>query len=177
MEAIVLAATLLFGAPPDPYRLYSPNKSFYAKEIVQAAANSPIPPAEALAIALTESNLNPRAYSRTKDVGLFQVNCKWWYKKFKYASIKKCEKALLDPFKNIEAGLFILAYFRKNFKQCRKELAFRCYNGGQRWQRSKNKKKIINYARSVARRKKNIEKYYRLYIYTYTREVTYKWTN
>ena len=109
MEAIVLAATLLFGAPPDPYRLYSPNKSFYAKEIVQAAANSPIPPAEALAIALTESNLNPRAYSRTKDVGLFQVNCKWWYKKFKYASIKKCEKALLDPFKNIEAGLFIFA--------------------------------------------------------------------
>jgi len=171
MIGITMFSLVMLASPNDPYNLHHPRKNKYVKQIILEAHKRNVDPVEALAVAITESALDPTAYSHTKDVGLFQVNCKWWYKRFKYKSIRECEKNLLMPTKNIKAGLFILKYFRENFKQCAGTLAYRCYNGGQRWKRSKNKHKIIKYSGSVRRRKKIIDKHYGDYIYHYTRSI------
>ena len=117
-----------------------------------------------LAIAITESALKPKAYSHTKYTGLFQVNCKWWHKKFNYRSISVCEKAMLEPKINISKGIYILTHFRNKYSQCRGDLAYRCYNGGQGWIRSRNKHKIIRYSNKVKKRKAILLKYYREFI-------------
>jgi hypothetical protein len=65
--------------------------------------------------------------------------------------------------------MHVLTYFRNNFKQCKGNLAYRCYNGGQGWQRSKNKNKIINYSNAVLRRKRKVEQHYKIFIQHYGR--------
>ena len=101
-----------------------------------------------------------KAFSRTKDSGLMQINCRWWWKNLKFKNIKKCRVAMLDSEVNIKAAIHILGYFRKNFKQCQGDNIYRCYNGGQGWQRSKNIKKIIHYSGKVKWRKNVLEKHY-----------------
>ena len=176
-EVVLFVTTMLafsfVAYHKDPYSFYKEHKEKYAQEIIKKSIQNKVNPSEMLAIAVTESALNPKAYSRTKDVGLFQVNCKWWYKEFDYRSIKSCEKAMMNASTNIDAGIYILKYFRKNFKQCAGKFAYRCYNGGQRWQRSKNKDKIIRYAASVLKRKKKIDIHYCDYIDKYKREALF----
>ena len=145
----------------DPYGLEKKSKHKHVREIVRQAEEKSQDPYELLAIAITESSLSPKAYSHTKDTGLFQVNCKWWYKKFKYKTIRHCESALFDPKLNISKGIYILNSFRSNYKQCRGRLAYRCYNGGQGWPRSKNKDKIIRYGKKVEERNRILHKYYK----------------
>jgi soluble lytic murein transglycosylase-like protein len=165
----IVLTTMLAAHVKDPYRLHSPTKKPHFHMILEKSVEHDVDAMEALAIAITESALKPRAYSHTQDVGLFQVNCKWWWKKFKYSSRRQCEKSLLDPARNIDAGLYILKYFRSSFPQCKGDLAYRCYNGGQRWPRSKNKHKIIKYSKAVQKRKAAIVRHYLNYIYAYQR--------
>lgn len=75
----IMQLSLLVGAC-DPYGLHKENKKKHATEIIKQADEAGADPYELLAIAITESALRPDAYSHTKDTGLFQVNCKWWYK-------------------------------------------------------------------------------------------------
>ena len=161
----IMQLSLLVGAC-DPYGLHKERKKKHAIEIIKQADKAKVDPYELLAIAITESAMNPKAYSHTKDTGLFQVNCKWWYKKFKYKNIKACEKALFEPTLNISKGIHILTHFRNNYSQCRGTLAYRCYNGGPGWPRSKNKHKIIKYQRRVLERKFTLHKYYKEMIET-----------
>jgi len=158
--SLFINTALLMGAC-DPYGLHREKKQVYINQIIKQAELQQQDPYELLAIAITESSLNPKAYSRTKDVGLFQVNCRWWYKKFKYDNIKQCEVSLMDPELNISKGIYILTHFRNNYKQCKGEFAYRCYNGGQGWPRSRNKHKIVNYGNKVRQRKKILHKYYK----------------
>tara|TARA_R110000824_G_scaffold127326_4_gene287447 strand:- start:934 stop:1464 length:531 start_codon:yes stop_codon:yes gene_type:complete len=155
-----LYVALLAGAS-DPYGLHQEKKQKYVKKIIKQTEAQGEDPYEFLAIAITESSLKPRAYSHTHDTGLFQVNCRWWYKQFKYKSIKVCKTAMFNPNINISKGIYILTSFRKKYKQCRGNLAYRCYNGGQGWYRSKNKHKIINYAKKVQQRKAMLHKHYK----------------
>ena len=67
----------------------------------------------------------------------------------------------MNPDLNIKKGIYILNYFRDNYKQCKGSSAYRCYNGGQGWPRSKNKQKIIKYQRKVSERKAILLKYYK----------------
>ena len=166
---VAILSMVVVGQFKDPYRLHSRAKEPHFHKILEKSLEQNVDPVEALAIAVTESALNPKAYSHTKDVGLFQVNCKWWWKKFKYSSRYHCERSLLDPARNIDAGLYILKYFRRSFPQCKGNMAYRCYNGGQRWPRSKNKAKIIKYSRAVEKRKRIIAQHYLEYIYAYQR--------
>ena len=144
----------------DPYGLHRESKKKYLTQIIKHAEEKKQDPYELLAIAITESSLKPRAYSHTHDTGLFQVNCKWWYKKFKYKSIKACKQAMFNPEINITKGIYILNSFRSRYKQCRGDLAYHCYNGGQGWMRSRNKDKILNYGKKVKERKHKLHKYY-----------------
>ena len=151
---------ILLGATCDPYGIKREEKKKHFVNIIKHAEQKNQDPYELLAIAITESSLKPNAYSHTKDVGLFQVNCRWWYKKFKYKSIKHCESALKDPNLNIQRGIYILNHFRNNYKQCKGNNAYRCYNGGQGWHKSKNKHKIIRYEKKIRERKIVLKKYY-----------------
>jgi len=157
----LLSLALLASTGSDPYRLTRSSKIKHVKMIVEYAETNNHDAYELLAIAITESSLNPRAYSHTKDSGLFQVNCRWWYKHFKYKTIKECEAAMFDPDVNIQKAIYILNSFRGKYKQCRKNYAYRCYNGGQGWPRSKNKNKILNYGKKVEERKRVLHKYYK----------------
>jgi soluble lytic murein transglycosylase-like protein len=155
-----LQLTILVGSCCDPYGINRGNKKEHFVNIIKYAEQKKQDPYELLAIAITESSLKPNAYSRTKDVGLFQVNCRWWYKKFGYSTIKKCEASLKDPHLNMKKGVYILNHFRNTYKQCQGNNAYRCYNGGQGWYRSKNKDKIIRYEKKVRERKSILKKYY-----------------
>ena len=156
MEWVVpfVNAIIIMGAS-DPYGLNRQSKRKQVVNIIKFAENNQKDPYELLAVALIESSLKPTAYSRTRDAGLFQVNCKWWQKSLKYDSRKECEQSMF------KAGSYILNYYRNKYKHCRGELAYRCYNGGPGWPRSKNRKKIINYQKKVTQRKKNLHKYYK----------------
>jgi soluble lytic murein transglycosylase-like protein len=153
-------AIILMGAC-DPYGLNRQAKHKQVVNIIKFAENNQQDSYELLAIALIESSLKPRAYSHTRDSGLFQVNCKWWRKSLKYKTIRECEKDMFNPEVSVKAGSHILNHYRNKYKHCKGELAYRCYNGGPGWPRSKNKMKIINYQKKVTQRKKNLYKYYK----------------
>lgn len=156
----VLNTFLLIGSC-DPYGLKKETKHKEVVKIVKFAEENKKDPYELLAIAITESSLNPKAFSRTRDSGLFQVNCKWWYKKFNFKSKKACESLMLRPHQNISAGSFILHYYRNKYKQCKGSNAYRCYNGGPGWPKSKNRHKIVKYQQKVDKRKFILHKYYK----------------
>ena len=88
----------LLAGSCDPYGIKNEEKKKQFINIIKHAEYANQDPYELFAIAITESSLKPNAYSHTKDVGLFQVNCRWWYKKFNYRNIKHCEYANQDPY-------------------------------------------------------------------------------
>jgi len=162
MEWVVtfINAAILAGAC-DPYGLNRKSKHKHVVQIVKFAEYNQQDPYELLAIALTESSLKPKAYSRTRDAGLFQVNCRWWQKSLRFKTRKECETQMFKPKVSIKAGSYILNYYRDRYKHCKGDLAYRCYNGGPGWRKSKNKHKIIKYQKKVTKRKENLHKYYK----------------
>jgi len=161
LGTIALVGSLAIVSHPDPLHIVKiPSRINNAKTIIKYSVEHREDPYQLLAIAITESGLNEKAFSRTKDSGLMQINCRWWWKNLKFKNIKKCRVAMLDSKVNIKAAIHILGYFRKNFKQCQGDNLYRCYNGGQGWQRSKNIKKIIHYSGKVKWRKNVLEKHY-----------------
>jgi len=158
----LMGSLMVVGTPPsDPLRFRTNlARMKNAKEIIKYAVENGEDPYQLLAIAITESGLNEKAFSRTKDSGLMQVNCRWWWKSLKFKNIKKCRVTMMDNRANIHAGVHILRYFKKNFKQCKGDKVYLCYNGGQRWRNSKNINKIIYYSGKVRWRKNILEKHY-----------------
>jgi soluble lytic murein transglycosylase-like protein len=161
ITTIALLGSLVVSAHPDPLRIIKKaSRVTNVKTIIKYSVDHNQDPYQLLAIAITESGLNERAYSRTKDSGLMQVNCRWWWKKLGFKNIRKCRSAMLEPHKNLKAAVHIINYFTTNFTQCKGDLVYRCYNGGQGWRRSKNIKKIIHYSGRVKWRKHVLEKHY-----------------
>jgi len=163
---IALVVALSFVASSDPYGLYKLYKTKRAKAVVGYAVTHNEDPYELLAIAITESNLNPKAVSSAGAVGLMQVMCKFWYKRFDYKSITECNKGLLKPQANIKAGVEILTLYRNNYKQCAGDYAYRCYYAGKGWRkfRGKTKKSIIRYENKVRERREFLHKHYSKFI-------------
>ena len=161
MYPAVLAMVLV--ASFSPYNLEKPAKAKQVKMIVEYAEKHDQDPYELVAIALTESSLNPKAVSWAGAIGLFQVMCKYWYQPLKYQTIQQCESALFDPHKNVAAGVYVLTTYRKYFTQCKGTLAYRCYYAGQGWTRrtGKLKKKIERYEKKVVHKKGVLHKYYK----------------
>jgi len=159
----ILQLAIMAGAN-DPYRIKKPAKLKHVKSIVEYAEAHDHDPYELLAIAITESNLNPRAVSSAGAVGLFQVMCKYWYKRRGFKFIEHCNKELLKPRKNIKAGVIILTTMRKKYKQCAGDLAYRCYFAGHGWRKykpgSRTAKSIVRYEKKVRERRLKLPKYY-----------------
>ena len=161
---IPLLPLVIIAGVNDPYKITRPSKIKHVKTIVKYAEVHGHDPYELLAIAITESNLNPRAISSAGAVGLFQVMCKFWYKRQGYSSIAQCNKELLKPEKNIDAGVSILTTYRRKYKQCKGDLAYRCYFAGAGWRKykpgGKTAKSIIRYEKKVRERRIKLPKYY-----------------
>lgn len=143
---------------PDPYHF--DKSAINVQIIVDAARKNDVDPFELLAIAVTESRLNENATSNTGDYGLFQVNCRVWWKDLGFSSWRECTKSMMDPNISTSAALFIIKRYRHKYERCRKFGLYSCYNGGPYWKRSKNKKRILSYRKSVYRRELIIRKRY-----------------
>ena len=112
-------------------------------------------PHELIAIAYTESRLDHRAVSSTKDIGLFQINCNAWKKEFDN-SYDKCKEMMLDPHLNTITAINIVRHYRKQYNNCKKDKVFYCYNGGPGWKNSNNIKNIIKYGSIVKKRRQHL---------------------
>lgn len=88
-----------------------------------------ISPEIALAVAQTESGLNPSIISKTHDVGLFQLN--------EHSFKQYSREQLLDPNINIPEGIKYLAKMQKECKYKDNNEWLICYNYG-----IKNAKKV-----------------------------------
>tara|TARA_R110002060_G_scaffold31841_3_gene42465 strand:+ start:241 stop:729 length:489 start_codon:yes stop_codon:yes gene_type:complete len=103
-----------------------------------------------VALAWTESRLKSTKVSRTNDYGIFQVNYRFWGKRWGYTTPQKFLVDMASPAHATVAAAVVLKEMRK-YKACQGLNLAACYNGGPAWQRSKNKEKIIRYATQVNR--------------------------
>ena len=98
----------------------------------------------------SESSFKTGLISRQGDVGIFQINTRWWWKKLGYSSRSEFAKKNQDVTTNAKNAIFIIKKF-KRFKTCRGDNLFACYNGGPGWRLSKNVDKIKAYQKRVIR--------------------------
>ena len=103
-----------------------------------------------LAIAFRESSFKTGLVSKQGDVGIFQINARWWWKKLGYKNRADFTKKNQDVATSAKNAITIIQKF-KRFKTCRGDRVFACYNGGPGWQLSKNVEKIKAYQKRVIR--------------------------
>jgi hypothetical protein len=103
-----------------------------------------------LAIAFRESSFKTGLISKQGDVGIFQINARWWWKKLGYKNRADFTKKNQDVATSAKNAITIIQKF-KRFKTCRGDRVFACYNGGPGWQLSKNAEKIKAYQKRVIR--------------------------
>ena len=103
-----------------------------------------------LAIAFRESSFKTGLISKQGDVGIFQINARWWWKKLGYKNRADFTKKNQDVATSAKNAITIIQKF-KRFKTCRGDRVFACYNGGPGWQLSKNVEKIKAYQKRVIR--------------------------
>ena len=103
-----------------------------------------------VSIAWVESRLKTGRVSKTGDYGIFQINYRFWGKKWGY---KDKQKFLVDMSSAAHATIAATTVLREmqKYKACQGLNLPACYNGGPGWQKSKNKEKIISYANKVNR--------------------------
>ena len=103
-----------------------------------------------LAIAFRESSFKTGLVSKQGDVGIFQINARWWWKKLGYKNRAEFTKKNQDVATSAKNAIIIIKKF-KRFKTCRGDRVFACYNGGPGWLLSKNIEKIKAYQKRVIR--------------------------
>ena len=103
-----------------------------------------------VSIAWVESRLKTGRVSKTGDYGIFQINYRFWGKKWGY---KDKQRFLVDMSSAAHATIAATTVLREmqKYKACQGLNLPACYNGGPGWQKSKNKEKIISYANKVNR--------------------------
>ncbi len=133
------------GMPdPNPWQIDDGQAALVQTMIVHAEAGG-IDPYTFISLAWVESNIRPDVASPTGDFGLFQVNCKLWWRPMGFISWSECKKAMFDPAVNTAAALQIFILF-SGWETCRGSMIFQCYNGGPGWMDSENREQIERYA-------------------------------
>tara|TARA_Y100000592_G_scaffold25630_1_gene40438 strand:- start:2270 stop:2755 length:486 start_codon:yes stop_codon:yes gene_type:complete len=103
-----------------------------------------------VATAWVESRLKTGRVSKTGDYGLFQINYRFWGKRWGYKNTRKFLIDMSSAAHGTVAAGVVLKGMRK-YKACQGLNLPACYNGGPGWQKSKNKEKITSYANKVNR--------------------------
>lgn len=115
LVALLFAATTttatVSGPDPNPWR-WTDEQVVLASTIVEHADSNGLDPYVMLSLAWVESNIRPHLRSPTGDYGLFQVNCKMWWKLLDFGSWADCRDEMLKPEPNILAAIEIYTRFR-----------------------------------------------------------------
>jgi hypothetical protein len=101
-----------------------------------------------MAIAYTETRIQRNQTSHTGDIGIFQINYRFWAPRWGYKNRTEFRKDMDNPVHGTLAAVMVLREMRL-YKTCRGRHLAACYNGGPAWVRSKNIDKIKAYARKV----------------------------
>ncbi len=86
-----------------------------------------------VAIAWVESRIKSGRVSNTGDYGIFQINYRFWAKRWGYKSSRKFLVDMSSPAHATVAAAVVLREMRK-YKACEGMNLPACYNGGPRWQ-------------------------------------------
>ena len=105
-------------------------------------------PNHLIATAWVESRIKANKISHTGDYGIFQINWNFWARKWGYTDKRKFLQDMSDPTHSTVAAVIVIREMRK-YKTCEGLNLAACYNGGPRWQKSKNIKAILRYANNV----------------------------
>jgi|TARA_R110000824_G_scaffold71504_7_gene182867 hypothetical protein len=146
MIEFVLVSLLAYNFPS----YFNTEQELNAAVIIDKSVNIGEDPYFMVALAWTESRLKTRKVSRTGDYGLFQINYRFWGKKWEYKARQKFLVDMSSAAHATVAAAVVLKEMRK-YKACSGLNLPACYNGGPRWHKSKNKEKILEYARKVQR--------------------------
>tara|TARA_R110002110_G_scaffold334549_4_gene545473 strand:- start:905 stop:1414 length:510 start_codon:yes stop_codon:yes gene_type:complete len=148
IEFITVALTLMASQHTMPIYFDAEQKAI-GDQIIKQAHRLGEDPYPLMAIAWQESRIKRGKTSHTGDVGIFQINWRFWGKKvWKYKSYQQ----FVEDMDNVEHGtlaaVMVLREMRL-YKTCVGINLYACYNGGPAWMKSKNIDKIATYARRV----------------------------
>ena len=146
MVELTLVALLAYNFPS----YFNTEQELNAAVIIDKSLQIPEDPYFMVALAWTESRLKTGKVSRTGDYGLFQVNYRFWAKRWGYKDRNKFLVDMSSAAHATIAAAVVLQEMRK-YRACQGLNLAACYNGGPGWQKSKNKEKIIKYANTVNR--------------------------
>jgi len=146
MVELVLVSLLSYSFPS----YFNTEQELNAAVIIDKSINLGEDPYFMVATAWVESRLVTGKISHTGDYGLFQINYRFWGKKWGY---KDSNKFLVDMSSAAHATVAATTVLKemRRYKACAGLNLPACYNGGPRWQKSKNKEKILSYANKVNR--------------------------
>jgi soluble lytic murein transglycosylase len=105
----------------------------YKPQIIAYSKNNNLNPALVSAIVFVESHFNAAAESRKGALGLMQImptTGEWVAKQLEWKQFS--HRDLLDPQKNLEVGVWYLAYLKHYFNE-NESLALASYNAGHRY--------------------------------------------
>jgi len=139
-----LVALLSYGFPSYFDNEQQINSAIIIDKSIEIGAD----PYLMVAIAWVESRIKVGRISKTGDYGIFQINYRFWGKRWGYDTPSRFLVDMSSPGHATVAAAVVLKEMRK-YKACRGLNLPACYNGGPGWQRSKNKRKIVSYATKV----------------------------
>lgn len=146
MIEFVLVSLLAYNFPS----YFDVGQELNAAVIIDKSLDIKEDPYFMVGLAWVESRLRSNKVSSTGDYGLFQINYRFWGKRWGYSNRQKFLVDLSSAAHATVAAGVVLQEMRK-YKACAGLNLPACYNGGPAWQTSKNKEKILEYARKVQR--------------------------
>jgi len=146
MIEFVLVSLLAYNFPS----YFNADQELNAAVIIDKSLDIKEDPYFMVSLAWVESRLKTGRVSRTGDYGLFQINYSFWGRQWGY---KSRQKFLVDMSSAAHAtvGAGVVLQEMRKYKSCAGLNLPACYNGGPAWEKSKNKEKILEYARKVHR--------------------------
>jgi len=129
---------------------FDTEQEFNAAVIIDKSLDVGEDPYFMVSVAWVESRLKTGRVSKTGDYGIFQINYRFWGKKWGYKDRNKFLVDMSSASHATVAATVVLKEMRR-YKSCQGLNLPACYNGGPGWQKSKNKEKIILYANKVNR--------------------------
>lgn len=146
MIEFVLVSMLAYNFPS----YFNTEQELNAAVIIDKSLDVGADPYFMVALSWVESRIKTGKVSRTGDYGLFQINYRFWGKRWGYKSSDKFLVDMSSAAHATIAAVVVLKEMRK-YRTCQGLNLAACYNGGPGWQKSKNKEKIISYANKVNR--------------------------
>jgi len=144
MVEFVLVSLLAYNFPS----YFNTEQELNAAVIIDKSLDLKEDPYFMVSVAWVESRLQTGKISHTGDYGLFQINYRFWGKRWGYSSKQKFWVDMSNPRHATVAATVVLTEMRK-YKSCQGMNLPACYNGGPAWQKSKNIEAIKAYATKV----------------------------